>query len=154
MLQNPGATTVVDSATNSIVLTRTFNGSCAQVFDAWTQPQQVTCWWDPNGRRLKNCEIDLRPNGAFNFVLDGEHRVPAFTGVYKEIVRPERLVFEALGAIGRVMLTSVDGLTVLTVTIQCSSPEHLQQFLQGGVDQGTAMTLNNLVAYLGDCAKG
>jgi hypothetical protein len=46
----------------------------------------------------------------------------------------------------------VNGGTVLTVTIQCASPEHLKQFLQQGIDKGTAQTLDNLVAYLGGAA--
>jgi uncharacterized protein YndB with AHSA1/START domain len=148
-----GANVVVDTATNSIGLTRTFTASREKVFDAWTQPQHVTCWWDPTGRRLKDCSIDLRPGGTFKFVMDGEHNVPAFTGVYKEVDRPGRFVFEALGAIGRVMLTSVEGRTVLRVTIQCASPEHLKQFLERGVDKGTANTLDKLVAYLGSDAE-
>ncbi len=153
MPQSLGARTVVDAATNAIVFTRTFDASREQVFDAWTQPRHVARWWDPTGKRLKDCAIDLRPNGSFNFVMEGEHQAPAFRGVYKEIVRPERLVFEALGAIGSVVLTSVERRTLITVTIQCSSPEHLKQFLQQGVDQGTARTLDNLVAFLGDGAK-
>jgi uncharacterized protein YndB with AHSA1/START domain len=142
------AKAVVDTAMNSIVLTRAFTTSREKVFDAWTQPQHVTRWWDPTGRRLKDCSIDLRPNGAFKFVLDDAHGVPAFTGVYKEIVRPELVVFEAMGAIGRIVLASVSKRTLLTVTIQCSSPEHLKQFLQRGIDEGTSRTLDNLVIYL------
>jgi uncharacterized protein YndB with AHSA1/START domain len=149
MLSDPHAEIVVDTSTNSIVLTRTFSASREKVFDAWTQPQHVALWWDPHDRPLKDCVIDLRPNGAFKFVLDGEHPVPAFAGVYKEIVRPSRLVFEAFGAIGRVALESVNGRTLLTVAIQCASPEHLKQFLQQGIDKGTGLTLDNLVAYLG-----
>jgi uncharacterized protein YndB with AHSA1/START domain len=152
MLKDAQAETVVDAFTNSIVLTRAFSASREKVFDAWTQPQHVSLWWDPHGKPLKDCVIDLRPNGAFKFVLDGEHPVPAFTGFYKEIVRPKRLVFEAFGAIGRITLEPVNGGTVLTVTIQCASPEHLKQFLQQGIDKGTAQTLDNLVAYLGGAA--
>jgi uncharacterized protein YndB with AHSA1/START domain len=148
MTKGLGANTVVDAATNSIVLTKMFSASRERVFDAWTQPQHVACWWDPTGRRLKDCSIDLRPGGLFKFVLDGDQSVPAFAGVYKDIVRPERLVFEALGAVGHVVLTSSNGRTVLTVTIQCASPEHLKQFLEHGVDKGTARTLDNLVTYL------
>jgi uncharacterized protein YndB with AHSA1/START domain len=149
MLKDAQAETVVDTSTNSIVLTRTFSASREQVFDAWSQPQHVSLWWDPHGRPLKDCAIDLRPNGAFKFVLDGEHPVPAFAGFYKEIVRPKHLVFEAFGAIGRITLESVNGRTLLTVAIQCASSEHLKQFLQQGIDKGTAQTLDNLVAYLG-----
>ena len=139
---------VIDRTANTIVLRRAFAAPPAHVFDAWTQPEQVACWWDPAGSRLVECEIDLRPGGAFKFVSKGHPESP-FTGVYREIVAPERLVFEALGSTGKVMLESVDGETLLTVTIACRSAEQLEQFLKMGVDVGTAQTLDNLVAYLG-----
>jgi len=55
--------------------------------------------WPP--RALTTCEIDLRPGGAFRFVSDGHPDMP-FTGTYREIAPPDRLVFEAIGATGRV----------------------------------------------------
>jgi hypothetical protein len=38
----------------------------------------------------------------------------------------------------------------MTVTIECSSAAHLDEFLKMGVDVGTARTLDNLVAYAGN----
>ncbi len=70
-----------------------------------------------------------------------------FAGTYREIGPPERLVFEAMGAIGRVMLQEAAGKTHMTVEIECRSAEHLDQYLKMGVDVGTAQTLDNLVAY-------
>lgn len=59
---------VIDRDTHAIVLTRKFAAPCLQVFEAWTRPEHVKCWWDPTGRPLAKCEIDLRPGGAFRFV--------------------------------------------------------------------------------------
>ena len=56
--------------------------------------------------------------------------------------------FDALGAAGTVSLTTGDGATHMRVTIRCASAEHLAQFLQHGVDVGTAQTLDNLVAHV------
>ena len=96
---------------------------------------------------LTVCEIDLRPGGAFKFVSKG-HPDMAFTGAYHEIAPPERLVFEAIGALGRVLLQDVAGQTHMTVEIECESAEQLEQYLKMGVDTGTAQTLDNLVAYV------
>ena len=70
-----------------------------------------------------------------------------FAGVYREIARPGQLIFEALGATGRVTLREADGRTHMTVEIACRSEAELDQFLKMGVDAGTARTLDNLVAY-------
>jgi uncharacterized protein YndB with AHSA1/START domain len=138
---------IIDRTTNSIVLTREFSGPREEVFEAWTKPEHVACWWDPMGHPLVECEIDLRPGGAFKFVNRGGAH--AFSGVYREIRPPERLVFEGNGAIGTVSFDDDRGATRLTVTIACGSEASLDQFLKMGVDAGTAKTLDNLVAYLG-----
>jgi uncharacterized protein YndB with AHSA1/START domain len=136
----------IDRRTHTIRLTRVFDASRAQIFEAWTKPEQVTCWWDAAGDPLAACEIDLRPGGAFKFVTKSHPEMP-FAGTYREIAPPDRLVFEALGATGRVVLRDVAGKTHMTVEIECRSAEQLDQYLKMGVDVGTSQTLDNLVEY-------
>jgi uncharacterized protein YndB with AHSA1/START domain len=144
---NAGTQLVIDRTTYSIKLEREFAASPAQVFQAWTQPEQVKCWWDPAGAPLAVCEIDLRSGGAFKFVSKGRPEMP-FSGTYREIVPGQRLVFDALGAIGRVLLSQVAGKTHMLVEIECRSAQHLDEYLKMGVDVGTSQTLNYLVAYM------
>ncbi|MGH6857410.1 MAG: SRPBCC domain-containing protein [Methylocella sp.] len=140
---------IVDRDAHAIVLTRTFAAPREQVFEAWTRPEHIACWWDPASVRLAECEIDLRLGGAFKFVTQRSPGVPPFSGIYREIAPPELLVFEAMGAIGRVVLSDVGGKTLMTVTIKCGSSAQLDQFVKMGVDVGTSQTLDNLVVYLG-----
>jgi uncharacterized protein YndB with AHSA1/START domain/ketosteroid isomerase-like protein len=140
---------IVDRTNNTIILTREFTVSRDLVFEAWTQPEHVACWWDASGTRLRTCEIDLRPGGAFKFVHQGPPEVPPFAGIYRKIAPPGELVFEAMGTIGKVILKDLDGTTLMTVSIACASAAHLDQFLQMGVDVGTSQTLDNLVVYVG-----
>jgi uncharacterized protein YndB with AHSA1/START domain len=142
----PKSGLVIDRASNAIRLTRGFDAPRAQIFEAWTKPVHVSSWWDAAGEPLAACEIDLRPGGSFKFVTRGHPEMP-FAGVYREIAAPDRLIFEALGAIGRVLLEEASGKTLMTVEIRCRSAEQLDQFLKMGVDVGTARTLDNLVAY-------
>src|ERR1700709_182266 len=121
---------VIDRDTHAIVLTRTFAATCQQVFDSWTRPEHVTCWWDPAGHPLAECEIDLRPGGAFRFVNQASSAAHVFAGVYREISPPDYLVFEAMGAIGCVELENIDGWTQLTVRIECGSAARLGQYLK------------------------
>jgi uncharacterized protein YndB with AHSA1/START domain len=137
----------IDHAAHTIRLVRRFAVPRAEIFEAWTRPEHVTCWWDAAGERLTVCEIDLRPGGAFKFVTRSHPDMP-FAGTYHEITVPERLVFEAIGAIGRVILQDVAGQTHMTVEIKCRSAEQLEQYLKMGVDVGTSQTLDNLVGYV------
>ena len=139
---------VVDRDAHTIVLTRVFAAPCEQVFEAWTRPEHVTCWWDPAGHPLAVCEIDLRPGGAFRFVNRQSSGTHQFVGVYREIAPPNRLVFEAMGAVGRVILEQIGGKTRLTVRIECGSAAKLEQYLTMSIDTGTAKTLDNLAAYV------
>src|SRR5271156_2808106 len=108
---------VIDRASHTIRLTRDFDAPRAEIFDAWTKPEQVTSWWDAAGEPLAACEIDLRPGGAFKFVAKGRAEMP-FAGIYREIAAPDRLIFEALGATGRVLLREAAGKTHMTVEIE------------------------------------
>jgi uncharacterized protein YndB with AHSA1/START domain len=137
----------IDHDARTIRLTRIFDAPRHLIFDAWTRPEQVTCWWDAAGERLTSCEIDLRPGGAFRFVTKGHPEIP-FAGIYREIAPPSDLIFEAMGATGRVILRDAAGKTHMTVEIECYSAEHLDQYLKMGVDRGTSKTLDNLVAYM------
>ena len=142
--------TVERKSERELVVTRTFNGPARIVFEAWTKPEYVTCWWDAAGEPLTACEIDLRVDGAFRFVTKGHPEMP-FVGTYREIAPPDRLVFEALGALGRVLLQDVGGKTHMTVEIECRSAEQLDQYVKMGVDVGTSQTLDNLVTYARRC---
>jgi uncharacterized protein YndB with AHSA1/START domain len=140
---------VIDRSLHTIKLTRHFDAPRALVFEAWTRPEHMRCWWDAAGEPLTVCEIDLRPGGAFKFVSKGHPELP-FAGTYREIAPPDRLVFEAMAATGRVTLRETGGSTQMVVEIECQSAEQLDQYLKVGVDTGTAQTLDNLVAYLRD----
>ena len=137
----------IDHAANTIRFVRSFDAPADLVFQAWTGPEHLSCWWDAAGEPLTVCEIDLRPGGAFRFVTRGHPEMP-FTGVYLEINPPHRLVFEALNSTGRVQFASSGGKTRMTVEITCKSAEQLEMFLKMGVDAGTSQTLDNLVSYM------
>ncbi|MBA3673105.1 MAG: SRPBCC domain-containing protein [Gemmatimonadaceae bacterium] len=138
---------VVDHGSHTVRFERDVDAPRTEVFAAWTTPEQVTAWWDPDGEPLVACEIDLRAGGAFAFTNRAHSAMP-FAGVYREIVPPERLVFEAMGATGRVSLEESPRGTHMVVEIVCRSAEHLEQFMKMGVHEGTARTVDNLVSYV------
>lgn len=146
---------VADPRSDKLVMSQTFDASPADVFDAWTRPEEVALWWDPTGKPLSVCEIDLRPDGVFRWVHQGEigAKYP-FSGVYREIERPRRLVFEARISPehplqrSTLIFSPADGGTTLTMTIECGSPEQREQMLAMRIDQGTARTMQNLAALL------
>ena|ERR1700761_3610593 len=137
----------IDYPKHTIRFVRSFDAPAAMVFEAWTQPEQVRCWWDAGGKPLAVCEIDLRPGGSYKFVSQAHPHMP-FVGTYLEIAAPDLLVFEAMDSIGRVQFQQNGDKTRMVVEIIGSSAQQLEHFLAAGVHQGTNQTLDNLVAYI------
>jgi uncharacterized protein YndB with AHSA1/START domain len=136
----------IDTSTHTITLKRMFDAPAADIFEAWTRKEHVSCWWDAAGEPLVVCEIDLRVGGAFKFATKSHMDMP-FAGIYRELSPPSQIVFEAMGATGRVLLQETSGKTHMTVEIECRSAEQLEQYLKMGIAAGTSKTLDNLVAY-------
>ena len=139
----------------TIVITRTFAAPRPVVFDAWTMSEHVAHWWDLGGAPLARCEIDLRPGGAFRFVAAaGPGALHPFTGTYREVVRPRRLVMVTPGpspdseSVGTLVFDERDGTTTLTLTIESASEADRDALLRMRVDAGTRQTLENLADYL------
>jgi len=136
----------IDQDTFTIRFERTVDAPASDVFEAWTRPEEVTEWWDPDGEPLTTCTIDLRVGGVFSFATRQHSEMP-FTGVYREITPPHRIVFDAMGSTGRVILNETDGVTHMLVEIICNSAEQLEMFAKMGVAEGTSRTLDNLITF-------
>lgn len=134
----------LDRDRSTLCFRRRFRASCEDVFAAWTTPEEITAWWDPSGTPLVSCTVDLRVGGSFAFVNAGHG--PPFVGTYLAIERPSKLVFDAMGAIGTIDLTQEGDTTVMVVSIKSPTRDHFEQFVKFGVHEGTAKTLDNLVA--------
>jgi len=61
---------------------------------AWTQEEHIKQWFTPAPWKTVECEIDLRPGGRFNTIMEAPEgdRFPS-NGCFLEIVPNRRLVF-------------------------------------------------------------
>lgn len=135
----------LDRTTHTIRFARTIRATPEWLFQSWTDPAQLRLWWDPTGKPLTRCEVDLRVGGGM-LLATVDHAEHPFAGTYTRIEPPHRLEFDAMGAQGTVTFTPGAAATEMVVEIRCASAEHLAQFLQIGVAEGTAQTVDNLVA--------
>jgi len=85
----------VKAAEKQLTVLRYFNAPREVVFKAWTDPERVMRWWGPQGFHTPFCKIELRPGGTFRFCLRSPEGKDLWgKGVYREILKPERLVYE------------------------------------------------------------
>jgi len=139
-----------------MILTRVFDAPRELMWKLWTEPEHIRKWWGPKGYTLPGCEMDFRPRGAYRFVMrgpDGEDN--PFHGVYREIVRNERIVFTAIldNLPGHELVTTVTfadegGKTKLTV--RQTTPPGVPGL---GQNQGWSETLERLADLIAEETK-
>src|SRR6266511_336282 len=120
-----------ESSDREIVMTRVFDAPRDLVFEAHSSCEHMSHWWGPRKYEIASCEMDFRPGGAWRIVHRGpEGEEHGFRGEFREIVRPERIVwtFEYEGMPGHVsvqtaMFEEHDGKTTLTSTAVFDSRE-------------------------------
>jgi len=89
-----GGLRVTTPGDTAIVMTRSFDAPRRLAFDAWTKPELLVRWYGARGWSLVVCEVDLRVGGAWRFVQRGPGGTEmGQSGLYREIVPPERLVY-------------------------------------------------------------
>jgi len=141
-----------------IVMLRQFDAPRRLLFDAWTKPEQVKQWLlGPPGWSMPVCEIDLKVGGTYRYVWrknDGTEM--GMRGVYREVVRPERLVwtelFDEAWYTGESLITTSlaeeGGRTTLTTTILYVSQEARDAVLKSGMERGVAASYDKLAELL------
>jgi uncharacterized protein YndB with AHSA1/START domain len=97
-----------------IIITRVYDAPRELVFSAWIEPQRLARWWGPKVFTNPVCEVDARVGGAWRIVMRGPDGSDyPCGGVYREIVKPERLVFTNV-AVDKAGNPIIDGLTIVT----------------------------------------
>ena len=82
-----------ESAGREIVITRVFDAPRELVWKAWTDPEHLMRWWGPKEFTSPACKVDLRVGGKYVFCMRSPEGQDYWsTGVYREIVEPERIV--------------------------------------------------------------
>lgn len=147
------ATTMTLPSDREILITRVFNAPREIIFDAVTKCAHVSNWYGPRGTEMLSCKIDLRPGGAWRFVQRGpDGNEYAFSGVYREMLRPERLVhtwnFEGIPpgheSVETLTLEEQNGKTKWTSHSLFKSVEDRDGLIQSGMESGMRETMDRL----------
>lgn len=85
------------STTTGFTIERSFAASVEELWEAWTDPDEVQHWWHPRGVRTprESIELDVRAGGAYRYTMIDEATGAQYPtgGVYLEVSPPTRLVF-------------------------------------------------------------
>jgi uncharacterized protein YndB with AHSA1/START domain len=149
-----GALQITTPSDREIVMSRVFNAPRKMVWDAHTKPELVKRWLGVQNRwTLAVCEIDLRVGGSYRYLWRGpKGEEMGMRGVYREVVRPERIVatekfdqaWYAGDAVDTTALTEKAGKTTLTVTVLYQSKEVRDGVLKSPMAEGVARSYDML----------
>jgi uncharacterized protein YndB with AHSA1/START domain len=150
--------TVSTPSDTEILMTRVFDAPRDLVFEAHTSCEHMTKWWGPRKYEVASCEIDFRPGGKWRIVHrgpEGEDDDQGFRGEFRDIVRPERIVWtfewEGMpghGSVDTLTLEESDGKTTLTARSVFDNVQDRDGMLQSGMETGAAETYDRLDEYL------
>jgi uncharacterized protein YndB with AHSA1/START domain len=141
-----------------LAMTRVFDAPRSMVFDAWTRPELLKRWLGVfGGWTFAVCEVDLRVGGKYRFVWRGKDgNEMGMGGLYREIVRPERIVctekfddpwYEG-DAIDTTTFVERAGKTTMTTTVLYASKEIRDAVLKSPMESGVAKSYDKLAEVL------
>ena len=161
-MKNTGSLKVTTPTDREIVLTRVFDAPRDMVFDAHTKPELIRRWlgvfkdWS-----MDVCEVDLRVGGKYRWRWRNDAGAEfGFTGVFREVVRPSRIVHTQVydpGTVGGNMgaealitaaLTENGGVTTYTTTIRYQSKADRDAAVSTGMTDGMEQSYAKLDALL------
>lgn len=158
-----------------IVMTRTFNAPRPLVWQAMTKPELIRQWlYAPEGWSMSVCEGEAKIGRPFRWAWNGPDGKLAMTisGVYREVVAPERIVHtetmemggtgacstsadaEAGELVATLVLTEKDGATTLRMTLVFPSKEARDGALASGMESGVSIGYDRLDEILASRLSG
>lgn len=147
-----------------VVITRDFDAPRELVFDCHVKPDLVRRWLTgPPGWTMPVCDIDLRVGGRYRYVWRGPNGEDmGMGGVFREIVRPERIVtnelFDEDWTGGETLVTTVftegGGRTRATLTVLYASKQAREGALATGMADGMESSFQHLDELLAALPAG
>lgn len=153
----PNPLQVTTPSDREILVTREFNAPRTLVWDTISNPALIRRWmFGPPGWEMTACEEDARVGGTFRWGWSGPDGASlTLSGVYQEIVPPERCVrteiFDIPGVppgaaeqLATLVLTDQGEKTLLTLTLLYSSKEARDGAIASGMEHGMSASYDRL----------
>ena len=145
---------------DKVTLTRIYDAPRELVYQAWTDPKLMAQWFGSKVFTNAVCELDVRPGGAIYIVT----RDPAgienlVTGVFQEVLAPERLVFNGAALVdeagipqletrNEVTFEALGGRTRLTIEVIVTRPKSIAAEDLAGMQEGWSQSFDKLNGLL------
>ena len=145
------------TADREIVINRTFDAPRDIVFQAFTDPAHVDHWYGPRGFTTKTSDMDVRPGGAWNYVMRHEQYGVFNNRIrYHVVDRPSRLEYTHDSGVDgdpaafevTVTFEEISGKTRVTMRSVFPTTAELERVKGFGAVEGGKQTLERLAEWL------
>jgi uncharacterized protein YndB with AHSA1/START domain len=158
MMTNAATLKITTPSDRELAMTRAFDAPARLVFKAFTTPEILKQWLGVfGGWSLVRCEMDVRVGGAYRWEWSKPGvKVMGVSGLYREVVRPERLVateqFDNAWYKGEGLCTiefiEDGGRTTVVQTMTYISKEVRDGVLKSGMEAGITASYDKLAEVL------
>ena len=156
------ATITTDKDARTFAMERTFDAPRETVFSAWSSAEHLNHWWVPGPSWTSVNNVDFREGGRWHYCFRSPEGEESWgLAHYREIVRPERIVYVDTFAdadgnrlegtpemVISIAFAEAGGKTTVTATTEFASVEDLEATVGMGMVEGMGATWDSLAAYL------
>ena len=152
----------VETRGGQLILTREFDAPRRKVFQAHTDCKHLKNWWGPRSWPVTFCKMDFRVGGKWHYAMTGPDGTQSWgLALYKEIVEPERIVYEdhfsdkdgnkneeLPSTTATTEFLEKNGKTIVRNIANYPTAEDLQKVIDMGMIPGITETFDRLEEYL------
>ena len=134
-------------------ITRTLKVPRELVWKVWTSPEHVKYWWGPDGFTNTISQMDVRPDGVWEFIMHGPDGTDYKNKhIYKEVMKPEKLVLQHVTGPKFLMTVTFEehgDQTLVRIHSLFESAEQLQEVVKVfKADEGMRQNAERMEIYL------
>lgn len=150
--------TEFNAEANILTVKRTFNSELPLVWRAWTEAELLDQWWAPKPWKSETSHMEFKQGGYRLYAMvspDGQRHIgrtdyltinfqSAFSGEDAFCDQQGKINTDLPVAKFKNQFQAEPGKTLVVVTTEYSSEEHLQQVMDMGMKEGLTMAYDNL----------
>lgn len=132
---------------------RILNAPVQIVWEVWTNPEEISLWWGPDGFRNTIQKMEIKPGGEWNMIMHAPNGTDfEIKSIFKEIVKHRKIVYEQLTHfkyIATIEFESREDKTFISWNMLFESKEKLMEAAKiYGVIEGFKQNTEKLDNYL------
>ena len=147
-----------NAGNRELSISRVVNAPRELVWKVWTSPEHIKHWWGPSGFTNTISKMEVKPGGEWEFIMHGPDGTDYKNKhIYKEIIKPEKLVLEHVTGPKFVMTVTFEDQgkkTLVNIHSLFESAEQLAEVIKVfKADVGMRQNVDRMETYVNNLNK-